>query len=387
MKKLPAWKLKRELARLAGHSLRVVPDTWEYLTLTRRYDRDVSKDQKLHQGEKSLSAEVAIYLIFPSDGVLTSHLQMLDALNSHDIAPVIVSNQWLSPTDLETLKQQCALVIERPNVGYDFGGYRDAVLTLEEHLHELERLYILNDSVWMIDSEKSWFQQVREADKDFCGATSNYGIKRYSEADFRDIVWEYTPAHKNFHYASYAIAVGQRILRDPTFLAHWKGFKLSNDKKRTVRRGEIGLSKWVLDRHYSHAATCDVQDLDKELAKLAPDEIEDVTKNLIIPEKPRLLKKRNEVLQTDPLSEDGISDRNKVILTAVSLQAMGYAMPYYTIKYRHFQFIKKSPLWLSRDSSDITLRILESLDGPLGRQACLEAHQIVKQRPPESSPV
>ena len=379
MKTPPAWKLKRELKRLFKQMLRVAPNTWEYLTLTWHYDYVLSRDRKHHQGEKSIAAEVAIYLIFPKNGVLKSHFQMLEVLNQEGIVPVLVSNQPLSPHDLEQLKSYCAVIIERPNVGYDFGGYRDAILELSTHLPELDRLYILNDSVWMIDADKSWFQEVRETDKDFCGATSNYGILRYSDVNFQDVAWEYTSDHWNFHYASYALGVGKKILRDSNFLKYWKRFRLSNNKKRTVRRGEIGLSKWVKDNGYTHAATCDVYGLDQEIKNLEPEVLDQVARHLIIPEAPRLLEKRNEVLESQLYSPEGISDRVSIILTAVSGQAMGYVMPYYSFNFRDFQFIKKSPLWLSKDASSLTLRILESLDGPLGRQACLEAHQIVEQ--------
>lgn len=385
MKTLPAWKLKREAQRLAAQTFKVVPNTWEYLTLSLRYDHVMSKGRKCHTGRKQISSEAAIYLIFPVNGVLKSNFQMLEELAAHDITPIVISNQPLSPQDLESLKEKSALVIERPNVGYDFGGYRDAILELEDQISSLTRLYVLNDSVWMLDAEKSWFQAVRDAGTDFCGATSNYGIRRYSEVDFREIEWEYTPDHWNFHYASYAFALGHNILQEKGFLDYWKKFRLSNNKKRTVRRGEIGLSKWIKESGYTHSATCDVHNLDKELQDLDPQELENVTRHLIIPEKPRLLKKRNEVLESDPHSSQGIADRIKIILTAVSLQAMGYAMPYYTIKSRGFQFIKKSPLWLSSDSSKITLQILQKLDGPMGRQAFLEAQEILKERKTEDA--
>lgn len=378
MRSIPTWKVKREAKRLVWQISQIFPNLWEYMTLTFRYDSFRSKDQKHHIGDKKLTKEAAIYLIFPKNGVLKSHLQMLDELNRQSITPYVVSNYPVSDSDLASLKSKCALIIERPNVGYDFGGYRDAILKLAEKLPGLERLYILNDSVWMIDSKKSWFASVRETGRDFCGATSNYGIQRYSEDDFREIVWVYTPDHWNFHYASYALAVGKKILTDPSFIVYWKRFRLSNDKKRTVRRGEIGLSKWVKKRGYTHAATCDVHRLDRELEALQPEVIDEVTRNLIIPEHPRLVQKRDEVLKSDPQSNQGISDRVKFILTTVSLQAMGYSMPFYSLKYRDFQFIKKSPLWLSNDAASRTLSILEELDGPLGRQASLEAQQIVK---------
>lgn len=380
MKPVPWWKIKRELRRLFKQFIWFRATAWEYLTLTFRYDTFMSKARKLHKGEISLSSEVAIFLIYPKDGVLSSHLQMLDMLRSNHIAPVVISNSPLSVNDLEVLKTKCALIVERPNVGYDFGGYRDGVLELAAALPNIERLYILNDSVWMVESPRSWFEDVKDRGTEFCGATSNYGIRRYSDAEFREIRWEYTPAHRNFHYASYALAFGGKILRDPDFLRFWKRFRLSNSKTRTVRRGEIGLSQWVIKKGYSHAATCDVHDLDLELQSLDTDDLEKVTRHLVLPEAPFVVKKRNEILKSDPSTEQGRSDRINIILTAVSTQAIGYVMPYYTIGFRGFQFIKKSPLWLSSDSSSITLKILEGLEGTMGRQAFSEAQRIVKDR-------
>lgn len=378
MKPIPAWKLKREFNRIVAQVSHALPIMWEYLTLTPRYDFLLSRKRKRYRGTKQLSAEVAVYLIFPKDGLLKSHLQMLAELDKQNIAPVVVSNYPLSSDDLDRLKSLCAVIIERPNVGYDFGGYRDAIRELAPRLSSLDRLFILNDSVWMLDSKKSWFDAVREADKDFCGATSNYGIRRYSDLDFRELVWEYTPDHWNFHYASYALAIGNRILQDRDFLRFWKRFRLSNSKKRTVRRGEIGLSKWMKEKGYSHTATSDVHNIDKEMRALEPDDLQKVFEHLVLPESPRLVKKRDEVAQTDLHSAEGMSDRLNFILMSVSSLAIGYVLPYYTINSRGFQFIKKSPLWLSEDSASITMEILENLEGPLGRQACLEAKDILK---------
>lgn len=376
MKTIPLWKLKRETLRL-GRTIRDLPGiVWEYLSLRPRYDRSAPRTRKIHHGAKPLDGEVAIYLIFPAHGILPSHLHMLEHLETQGVNPVVVSNLPLSQADMDRILPLSAMVIQRPNVGYDFGGYRDAVLQLGDILPTLERLYILNDSVWMIDTPRSWFDDVRAKEADFCGATSNYGIRRCDARDFRELIWEYTIEHPNFHYASYALAIGPRILRDPGFLRYWKRFRLSNDKKRTVRRGEIGLTQWVHRKGYKHAATCPVTGLDAEIATLGDDDLDAVTRNLVIPESPRLLATRDEVLKSDPHTPEGRSDRIQIVLATVAGQAIGYAMPYYTTRRRGFQFLKKSPLWLSRDASDRMLELMAGLEGPMGRQAAQEARDL-----------
>lgn len=380
MKTPPFWKIKRELMRF-GYQIVDLPElTWEYVWLRPRYDKKVHDLTRVSDGDLPLAPETAIYLIFPSSGVLASHLSTLELMTEEGISPVVVSNLPLSDEDHVRLRPLSAKVIERPNLGYDFGGYRDAILQLAASLPTLENLYILNDSAWMIDAPCSWFEDVRQLGVDFCGATSNYGIKRYDADDFRDLQWTYTEQHRSFHYASYALAIGSNILQDPSFLTFWRRYRLSNKKKRTVSRGEIGLTQWVMKRGYSHGATCSVVDLDQEIAALSSEEIDALSKHLIIPERPLLRGKRDEVLRTDAMSKEGRFERIQIILTAVSAQAMGYVMPYFSLKYRGFQFVKKSPLWISKEGSDTTLDILSQLTGPMGREAYKEAKRLVAAR-------
>ncbi|WP_281968264.1 rhamnan synthesis F family protein [Roseovarius nanhaiticus] len=377
MKKNLAWKLKRELRRLGRQTLAVPRVAWEYTTLTIRYDIQAARERKVHAGERPQADEVAIYLIFPSKGVLASHLDVLNQLTADGISPILVSNLKLSQQDLATLKPLCTRIIERPNVGYDFGGYRDGVLNIADDLTNIDRLYLLNDSCWMVDSQQSWFKSVRDANVDFCGATAHYGIRPYRAHEFRDIDWTYTTHFSRFHYGSYALAMSTNILRDPGFLKFWRNIRLSNDKNVTVRRGETGLTQWMLRRkRYSHVATCQTSDLGNEIEALSDDELDAVVRTLVLPAHPKIEAQRDDILKKSMSTPIGRFDRIKVILTAVSSQGMSYAMPYYNLRYRDFQFVKKSPLWLSQAGSDTMLALLDRLNGPMGRNAAREARTL-----------
>lgn len=369
-------KLTREAKRLWQQFLKVPKNLYEDLSKNKAFEKHHAADIKVTDGFYPISDEVAIYLIFPLNGVTKSHLNVLQQMVGEDIAPFVISNVPLSNQDRDLLAQYSWRIMERPNIGYDFGGYRDGVLFLREYLPKLRRFYILNDSAWIIDAPQTWFHQVRTLNVDFCGATSHYEVKRVAIEKFRNVEWVLTPNHRNHHYASYALAFGPKVLRDSFFMSFWQRYKLSDDKKRVVRRGEIGLSRSLLSRGFSHATTCPILYLDTEIATLDNQELDRVSRLLILSGYPRLHDLRCNVLKSDPTSARGRADRIDLILTAVALQAMGYALPAYTIPKRGFQFVKKSPIWLTREGSDATLAVLEALEGPLGQIAAKEAREL-----------
>jgi len=370
------WKLKRESTRIWQQFLHVPNNLADILFKNKEFKRKYTSEVKVTDGIHAMSSEVAIYLIFPLHGVMQSHLATLQQMVGEGIAPFVITNVPLSDQDRDILAQYACLIMERPNIGYDFGGYRDGVLFLREYLPKLERLYILNDSAWIIDAPRTWFHQVRALNVDFCGATSNYEVKRVAIEKFRDVEWILTPNHRNHHYASYALAFGPKVLKDSFFISFWDRYQLSDDKKRVVRRGEIGLSRSLLSRGFSHATTCPVLGLDKEIAALDSHELDRVVRLLILPGYPKLHELRCTVLKSDYATVRGRKDRIFLILTAVALQAMGYALPGYTIPKRGFQFVKKSPMYLTREGSDATLAILDTLEGPLGKIAAQEARAL-----------
>ena len=377
MRKMSLSKVKRELLRL-GRQTRAAPRVaWEYCTLTIRYDIMAARQRNVHTGDRALAGEVAVYLIFPSKGILASHLDMLRQLNAHDISPILVSNLPLSQKDLAILKPLCTRIIERPNIGYDFGGYRDGILNLAGDLPKFDRLYLLNDSCWMIDASSSWFEMVRDANTDFCAASAHEGLRNPDPHDYRNFVWTYKTDGPRFHYASYALSVSNRILRDPEFSRFWRKFRLSDSKSVNIRRGEVGLTQWMLRRNcYSHTATCPLDNLDQEISGLDNDELDAVARNLVISSIRNLRITRDKILKIPACSREGRFDRIQIILTAVRSEGLSYVMPFYTSRYRGFQFVKKSPIWLSRGGSDTMIALLDSLPGPMVRHAAHEARTL-----------
>ena len=120
MAKLEAWKIRRELIRL-GRNLAALPvEVVRMIYFRRWYDHVTARAIRRTHGRIPLKDEIGIYLIFPSDGIVASHLCVLDEMHRNDIAPVVISNLPLSDDDRNRLSERAMLVMayyntERPH--------------------------------------------------------------------------------------------------------------------------------------------------------------------------------------------------------------------------------------------------------------------------------
>ncbi|TNJ41025.1 rhamnan synthesis F family protein [Phaeobacter sp. B1627] len=374
---LPFWKIQRELAR-PFKQLGVSPARLGSLFLSQPYyDLVLARKKQITEGGIAATPKLAVYLIFPQSGLLASHEIALTHLVENGYAPIVVSNLPLGDADKLRLRQQATLIIERPNFGYDFGGYRDGLLEAVARFSGTERLVLLNDSAWFpLPGSANWLQEAEAMELDFVGAATNYGHARVNPEDFREIEWSYSSTHRNFHYCSFALMISGALLRDPAFLRFWQKFPLTNNKTVTVRRGEIGLSRWVIENGRSHGTTLQISDLDRELAQLPTGDLRQIAAQTIIPEMARMKKVKAE-FDIETATDNELI---RFILTSVARQGISYTHPRLVHDRRGFGFLKKSPLWLDEQASDLTLAFTRDLSGEVGAVIHKEAMDLRHQR-------
>ncbi|MCF6430685.1 rhamnan synthesis F family protein [Leisingera sp. MMG026] len=380
MRRSPLWKITRELKRPL-QQITQLPSRLGSLLLGRwYYDAFLARNIRCTEGAIPAGPQPAVYLIFPSQGLQASHFLALRYLIDSGYAPVVVSNIPLSDEDRQRLSDVCWLCIERPNFGYDFGGYRDGLLAARARLEQIDRLVLLNDSSWFpLPGAGDWLKEAQALDADFAAAACNYGHPRVDAENFRSINWGYSTAGRNFQYCSYALMLSGRLMEDPGFLRFWQRFPLTNNKKFIVRRGETGLTQWVLAHGFSHGAVLKTADLDQRLAQLPREEIRRIAKETVIFGRPSLAALKARLLSDGAQAEDYLA----FILTAVATQGVSYTIPAYLHAEAGFAFLKKSPCWLTRDGSDITLRFAAGLKGEAGQAIAAEARQLRQSRAPD----
>ena len=216
---IQGWKVKRELLRFR-QQLAWYWETLHAARLTRQHDRDRPKLVHRHDGPQAPGKRVAALLIFQPGLMPASILESCDLLTGLGYSVLIVSNGPLQAQARADLLPHVWRLLERPNLGYDFGGYREAVMHLWDGQLDAEELLILNDSVWIVASVfPEFLDRLRAMKADVSGAVmrSKKG-KRWLESYF-------------FHFTKTASA-------HPAFRAFWQGYRLVDSKFGVIRQGE-----------------------------------------------------------------------------------------------------------------------------------------------------
>jgi hypothetical protein len=228
---IPAWKLRREVNRfgeflwsLSGHLYEPV--------LKLKHDRWRNALQVPDDLGIPLAPKIAIVLVFQPKGVAASLSLTLRYLVEQGYAPFVISNAPVSQADRARLAPICWRLIERPNFGYDFGGYRDGILLLRHWGIRPEQLIVMNDSIWMpLAPGSTLIARMEAAPGDIIGGIEHPDVPRRRSGTLRAGFIE-----------SYLYLIKAEAWDHPAFLRFWQGYRLSSNKMNAVYRGERGFS-------------------------------------------------------------------------------------------------------------------------------------------------
>ena len=223
---IPLWKIKREAQRVKEVVSAWTANLYEPL-LTKRHDRwRRNQSQPSNQGV-SQTDKIAIFLIYQPHGVAASVLVTLRWLIAHGYAPLVVANTPLSAADQKRLAPVTWRIFQRPNFGYDFGGYRDGILLLDAWGIFPKRVLILNDSVWMpTDNNSTLIERLEANGADIVGGIQHSDSTRRSGAVRRG------------HLESYLYLVNEAAWQTTAFRSFWQSYPASNKRLNAVYRGE-----------------------------------------------------------------------------------------------------------------------------------------------------
>ena len=308
---------------------------WVSLAFPSFYNDRVLRPQRLDlEGLHAQTDKIAIFLIFPKHGVLENHLHSLRYLVANGYSPFLVSNLPLNPDDIARLKPLTWRIMQRQNFGYDFGGYRDAVLDLAPHLRQINRLVFLNDSCWFpLAGKANWLKTAEDSGMDAYWADEHRGLPLSATTDWTNFANARRP-----YFARYAISMGEKVVQSPHFFRFWRRLWISNGKGRTTRRGEHGLSAWLKKSGFSCDALSKNGDLRHYLLQLPTDEFAAICRSTLSAKEKKYFRDLNN-------AEDiAVSRLKKIefIETRVNRTGVPIVLPRFAIEHQNFPFLKKS---------------------------------------------
>jgi hypothetical protein len=238
---IPLWKIRRELGRLGsqivGLPAKVASLPMRLSEPKRRadYERDFDSLTRLTEGTIPARQRIAVFLIYQPKGVAPSVLSTCRWLAAEGYAPFVVSNAPLTDAARNSLASESWRLLERPNFGYDFGGYRDGILLLSRWSLNPERLIVMNDSVWtpMVPDLMARLEAAT-TDADIVGLLRDEKVRHDNDGG--------KPTDL-YHLESYFYLLTPAALAHPAFSAFWQDYRMTDIKPHTIKYGEIGFSR------------------------------------------------------------------------------------------------------------------------------------------------
>jgi hypothetical protein len=220
---IAGWKIRRELERL-GQQVRGLTDRFTDPIAQRSLDRAVAAGLPSMNGAMAIGRKVALYLVYQPKGLEASTLATCRRLSQAGYTPLIVSNAPISSDNKTRLAPVVWRAIERPNFGYDFGGYRDGLIYPRHCDVAPDELLILNDSIWFgITPEADPFTRLDAQPANIAGTI----LRQSGTVQFLE---------------SYLYRLRRPVLEHPPFTAYWENLRLTSNKYHVIRRGERGFS-------------------------------------------------------------------------------------------------------------------------------------------------
>ncbi len=179
--------------------------------------------RRIREGKQAKKGDrFVLFVLYARSSVPAFIETVLRSIGRSRLNLVISTNAHITDALREELLEKCHLLIERADLGRDFGGYKDGISIIEKRYGTPERLILLNDSLFFF--EKGLDQLIADLD----GEEEVIGITE----DF----------HQYYHIQSFALSFGPTVLRHKRVRRYWRQYRPISTRLWAVNHGERRLT-------------------------------------------------------------------------------------------------------------------------------------------------
>ena len=236
---------------------------WDWVR-TLNYDRRQADRVRVLRGAAPVSDRFAVVVAYQPGGADSELFKTCQHLQSVGFAVVLVSNAPLIASDVEQLRASCYAVIERPNIGHDFGAYREGIKYLGDRLANAERLLLMNDSVtYPLATPDPLLPALEALSVDVASAVYVREPRKYRPRSRTRL-----PT-----LGSFFLYFGKGAIGTSSFQRFWSEYLLTGSKAAVIRYGEHGLTAAMRRGGLSLGAICSKSAVREVLSRLSTEEL------------------------------------------------------------------------------------------------------------------
>jgi hypothetical protein len=168
------------------------------------------------------TGKVALLLLYPQGPLAAFTESLVGALNRSDFDLVLVVNGRLDAPARNALLERCCLLIERANIGRDFGGYQDGIAIVLQRRPGLQRLLLANDSVFYLPQGLDDMIAALDCGAAFTGVSEVFEVRH--------------------HVASFLVSFGPEVIESDAFRNFWERYRPVGTRRWAILHGEHELT-------------------------------------------------------------------------------------------------------------------------------------------------
>jgi hypothetical protein len=183
--------------------------------------RRVSEGRSPRQGNRYV-----LFVFYGRDAIPAFTQTVIDAIARRGLNLVISTNAKITPVLRQALLEKSCLLIERADLGRDFGGYKDGISIIQQRFGTPDRLILLNDSLFFFEKGLDEFIAAFDGEADLYAMTE---------------VFEH-----HYHLGSFALSFGRKVLENRFIQRYWRKYRPISTRRWSVHKGEVGLTQVLM---------------------------------------------------------------------------------------------------------------------------------------------
>lgn len=247
------------------------------------------------------SNKYAVFVLYSKTQLPTFTANLIDAIGRSSFNLVIVSNADLSPLLRAWLQEKSYVVIERANLGRDFGAYKDGLGYVMSQEKDVERVLLVNDSLFFFSKGLDSLIAGLDGPQDFIGVTE---------------VMEF-----HYHVQSYMLSLGRNVIHNTQFVKFWKQYRPVSTRRWSIHNGEVKFTRTLTKAGFRPHVLFQAAELGLHLRRRS---IRDVVEAVrLLPEAFRQVLYR----QFDEVIGEGTQVESVSVLEAISQGVVSFPAP------------------------------------------------------------
>lgn len=197
---------------------------------------------------------LAIYLFYDHDGIIDDYIPYkLEKLKEFVQDIWFVSNSGLTVESRKKIQHCTDYIMCRENVGFDVGGYKEAIEKIGfDKLAEYDEVILLNYTFFApIFPFSELFEWADNQDVDFWGITDHAEVRPNPFTG-------HGVMHK--HIQSHFIAIRRKLLKSYEFIEYWKNMPSINSYSDSINYHESRFTHYFHEKGFSYGIYIDSDD-------------------------------------------------------------------------------------------------------------------------------